>query len=267
MTTLSIFRSGCCRIIALFVIKGSQSLWFTTSGRNNLCVIIEERMKNGCHWFRNATTADVVSSGEALTIIVNGCKVAINNNAGRDVIYHTISALRELWSVICPECRKFIWLRAGRIWGNLLTDSWQSFGITSRWILSRMPSFCSADEKIRWKLFTSTGMGSCSCRSVWTMESSSGPVMLRKSDLWPDRNSAGWWKGFLLISRKQYSQQKAKIFDLCNMQILKKFSTCETSLQWKISTYVKSQRALSVDRYAQVHNNVYNFTEKLQKPA
>lgn len=51
------------------------------------------------------------------------------------------------------------------------------------------------------------------------------------------------------------------------MQILKKFSTCETSLQWKISTYVKSQRALSVDRYAQVHNNVYNFTEKLQKPA
>ena len=147
MTTLSIFRSGCCRIIALFVIKGSQSLWFTTSGRNNLCVIIEERMKNGCHWFRNATTADVVSSGEALTIIVNGCKVAINNNAGRDVIYHTISALRELWSVICPECRKFIWLRAGRIWGNLLTDSWQSFGITSRWILSRMPSFCSADEK------------------------------------------------------------------------------------------------------------------------
>ena len=40
--------------------------------------------------------ADAASSGEALTITVNGCKVAVNNNAGRDVIYHTISALREL---------------------------------------------------------------------------------------------------------------------------------------------------------------------------
>lgn len=40
--------------------------------------------------------ADVTSSGEALTIMVNGCKVAVNNNAGRDVIYNTISALREL---------------------------------------------------------------------------------------------------------------------------------------------------------------------------
>lgn len=40
--------------------------------------------------------AGVTSSGEALTIMVNGCKVAINNHAGRDVIYHTISALREL---------------------------------------------------------------------------------------------------------------------------------------------------------------------------
>ena len=39
---------------------------------------------------------DAASSGEALTIMVNGCKVAVNNNAGRDVIYHTISALREL---------------------------------------------------------------------------------------------------------------------------------------------------------------------------
>ena len=39
---------------------------------------------------------DVTSSGEALTIMINGCKVVINNNAGRDVIYHTISALREL---------------------------------------------------------------------------------------------------------------------------------------------------------------------------
>lgn len=38
---------------------------------------------------------DVTPSGEALTIMVNGCKVAINNNARRDVIYHTISALRE----------------------------------------------------------------------------------------------------------------------------------------------------------------------------
>lgn len=39
---------------------------------------------------------DVAPSSEALTIMVNGCKVAINNNACRDVIYHTISALREL---------------------------------------------------------------------------------------------------------------------------------------------------------------------------
>ena len=39
---------------------------------------------------------DDTSSGEALTIMVNGCKVAINNHAGRDVIYHTISALRKL---------------------------------------------------------------------------------------------------------------------------------------------------------------------------
>lgn len=38
---------------------------------------------------------EVASSGEALTIMVNGCKVAIYNNASRDVIYHTISALRE----------------------------------------------------------------------------------------------------------------------------------------------------------------------------
>lgn len=41
-------------------------------------------------------SADIAPSGEALTIMVNGCKVAINNNACRDVIYHTISALREL---------------------------------------------------------------------------------------------------------------------------------------------------------------------------
>ena len=40
--------------------------------------------------------ADIASSDEALTIMVNGCKVSINNNARRDVIYHTISALREL---------------------------------------------------------------------------------------------------------------------------------------------------------------------------
>ena len=39
---------------------------------------------------------DATPSGEAITILVNGCKVAINNNACRDVIYHTISALREL---------------------------------------------------------------------------------------------------------------------------------------------------------------------------
>ena len=41
-------------------------------------------------------SADATSSGEALTVMVNGCKVVVNNNAGRDVIYHTISALREL---------------------------------------------------------------------------------------------------------------------------------------------------------------------------
>lgn len=40
--------------------------------------------------------ADAASLGEALTVMVNGCKVAVNNNAGRDVIYNTISALREL---------------------------------------------------------------------------------------------------------------------------------------------------------------------------
>ena len=60
-------------------------------------------------------SADVTSSGEALTIMVNGCKVAVNNNAGRDVIYHTIAALRELRSASCPEYRKSIWLRAEQI--------------------------------------------------------------------------------------------------------------------------------------------------------
>ena len=40
--------------------------------------------------------ADVSSSDSALTVMLNGCKVTINNNACRDVIYHTISALREL---------------------------------------------------------------------------------------------------------------------------------------------------------------------------
>ena len=40
--------------------------------------------------------ADIAPSDEALTIMVNCCKVAINNNAGRDVIYNTISPLREL---------------------------------------------------------------------------------------------------------------------------------------------------------------------------
>ena len=41
-------------------------------------------------------STDATSEGEALTVIINGCKVAINNHAGRDVIYHTISALRKL---------------------------------------------------------------------------------------------------------------------------------------------------------------------------
>lgn len=39
---------------------------------------------------------DLVSSGEALTILINGNKILINNHASRDVIYHTLSALREL---------------------------------------------------------------------------------------------------------------------------------------------------------------------------
>ena len=35
---------------------------------------------------------DATSEAEAsLTVIINGCKVAINNHAGGDVIYHTIS--------------------------------------------------------------------------------------------------------------------------------------------------------------------------------
>lgn len=129
-----------------------------------------------------------------------------------------------------------------------MTDSWQSFGITSRWILSRMPSFCSADEKNTMKAL---------------YFDRDGFVLLPKR---LDNGKFQWSRNASEV-RPLTSQQKAKIFDLCNMQILKKFSTCETSLQWKISTYVKSQRALSVDRYAQVHNNVYNFTEKLQKPA
>lgn len=41
-------------------------------------------------------STDTTSEGEALTVIMNSCKVAINNHAGRDVIYHTISALRKL---------------------------------------------------------------------------------------------------------------------------------------------------------------------------
>ncbi len=40
--------------------------------------------------------SDATSGTEALVVIINGCKVAVNNHAGRDVIYHTISALREL---------------------------------------------------------------------------------------------------------------------------------------------------------------------------
>mgnify|MGYP004676718507 FL=1 len=41
-------------------------------------------------------STDAASEGEALTVIINGCKVAINNHVGRDVICHTISALRKL---------------------------------------------------------------------------------------------------------------------------------------------------------------------------
>lgn len=41
-------------------------------------------------------STDAASEGEALTVIINGCKVTINNHAGRDVICHTISALRKL---------------------------------------------------------------------------------------------------------------------------------------------------------------------------
>ena len=50
---------------------------------------------NGASDIRLLST-DATSEGEALTVIINGCKVAINNHAGRDVIYHTISALRKL---------------------------------------------------------------------------------------------------------------------------------------------------------------------------
>lgn len=38
-------------------------------------------------------SSDATSGLEALVAIINGCKVTINNHAGRDVIYHTIFAL------------------------------------------------------------------------------------------------------------------------------------------------------------------------------
>lgn len=60
-------------------------------------------------------STDIVSEGEALTVIINDCKVAVNNHAGRDVIHHTISALRNRRSAICPEYRKSIWLQEGLI--------------------------------------------------------------------------------------------------------------------------------------------------------
>ena len=41
-------------------------------------------------------STDTASEGEALAVIINGCKVTINNHAGRDVIYHTISAQQKL---------------------------------------------------------------------------------------------------------------------------------------------------------------------------
>ena len=41
-------------------------------------------------------STDATSEDEVLTVIINDCKVAINNHAGRDLIYHTISALRKL---------------------------------------------------------------------------------------------------------------------------------------------------------------------------
>ena len=40
--------------------------------------------------------ADAASPKEAVTVLVNGCKVTVSNNACRDVIYYTLSALREL---------------------------------------------------------------------------------------------------------------------------------------------------------------------------
>ena len=124
----------------------------------------DRQANRGCHTWNRTTfhyrriaytdiestrllSTDATSEGEALTVIINGCKVAINNHAGRDVIYHTISALRKLWSVICPEYRKSIWLQEGLIWENPLTDSWQSSVTISRCIRSPMRSFCSVDAK------------------------------------------------------------------------------------------------------------------------
>jgi len=45
---------------------------------------------------------------------------------------------------------------------------------------------------------------------------------------------------------------------------LKNFSTAQTGSRRKISTNVRSWEKLFVDSYAQPHNDVYNFTEKLQ---
>lgn len=64
--------------------------------------------------------SDATSGTEALVVIINGCKVAVNNHSSRDMIYHTISALRKLWSAIWPRVQK-IYLVTGR------TDMRKSF--------------------------------------------------------------------------------------------------------------------------------------------
>lgn len=41
-------------------------------------------------------TSDFYTEKAALIITINGCSVSINNNACRDVIFHTLSALQQL---------------------------------------------------------------------------------------------------------------------------------------------------------------------------
>ena len=110
MTTLSLFRSGCSRIITVFLTKGSRSLCFcyfsvntfyntiTRLGKKTYMVLEATRLTmdvspeivplslvSESHLQMSDSArelqADVASSGETLTIMVNGCNVAIINNA------------------------------------------------------------------------------------------------------------------------------------------------------------------------------------------